>query len=1098
MRTGQAGAGRRGARYRVRAGGWLAVWLVLAFAAACATLPGGGSRAPFDLRTEYADGPLGLDVARPRLSWKSDVAAQAAYQIIVTSDGAEVWDSGRVASRESVLLPYAGPALQSRARYQWRVRVWDAGGQASGWSEPGWWEMGLLSAAEWRGQWIAGPEREDHAWDDFRLETELTLTGGYVDVLFRARPVGKTYGEAYVWRLMEDDGGAALIQSVRRYPGGSSSAVKTSELGRVALPGMALRETRRRLAIEARGDAITTSIDGAVVATLKDAQQARGAIGFWSREAQGAVIHSVRVTPIGEGEALETAFARNDNPFTGGRVTDDGLLIPAGVPGVDIMLPMEAPAPLVRRAFDLGGREVERARLYVAGAGWPRLVLNGQPVGRSAMGVGFTAYDKRVPVYTYDVGALLRPDENVIGAELGRGWYGITDPNEWYFHSAPWRGEPALKAQLEIVFADGSREVIATDASWQAASGPTLGDSVHRGERFDARLAQTGWDRAGFEATGWSAAQVVTGPQGALSAVNAEEIAAVGDPVTAVALYEVAPGVWVYDFGRILSGWPELSVSGDAGQTVSLVASERIDETGDVIPASGLIDAQLQTDRYTLAGGGPEHWAPRFGYRGFRYVRVEGFPGKPTLQSVIAHAGHSDVARIGAFDSSDPLLQRIDAAGINTILNNLHGYITDTPTYEKNGWTGDAQASAGAAARSLDISRVWTKWLSDFRDAQAGTGEIPEIVPATPDYGYENTPGWNYVWGPTTPWDVAALILPWELYQTHGDTRILEDMHEAQVRLVDYTARVIGDDHFHNTGLSEWSAPGSLDITNARGGGIDAVVTAYFFLEADLLAKSSAAIDRPEDARRFRELADAIRAAYNARYWDTAAGRYRTMKNGAPLAPTQTQNVLPLAFGMTPEGGEQGVADWLAADASANGIRAGVFGTRYLLDVLSDHGHANVAYGLATRETDPSWGWWIANGHSTMFERWDLGSRSRDHHYFASILDWMRQRLGGLRPGAPGYRVVQVKPEIPAGLTHATTSFQTPYGEASSSWRIAGGALTLNAEIPPNTTGDIWVPRQFGAVKRLPAGAVLSATHERYAVYTVGPGSFEFVTESAQ
>ena len=1093
MRTGQAGGRRK------RAGGWLAAWLTCVWLAACATLSSVAPSAPFDLRTEYAEEPLGLDVARPRLSWKSGVAAQTAYQVVVSVAGATVWDSGRVASRESVLLPYGGPELKARTRYQWQVRVWDVAGNASAWSAPGWWEMGLLSAADWSARWIAGPERRDHEWGDFALEVDLTLKGAYAEILFRARPVGKTYGEAYAWRLMEDAAGAALVQTVRRYPGGSSSTVKISELGRVALAGISLRNKRRNVTIEARGDTITTSIDGAVVATVKDAQQARGAIGFWSREAQAAVIHGVRVAPIDAGQAFTTTFAANDNAFTGGRVTADGLLIPAGVPGVDIMLPMEAPAPLLRRTFYFGGREVASARLYVAGAGWPRLALNGVAIGRSAMGVGFTAYDKRVPVYTYDVGELLKRGENVLGAELGRGWYGITDPNEWYFQSAPWRGEPAIRAQLEIVFADGAREVIATDGSWQTVSGPTLGDSVHRGERYDARLAQGGWDRAGFSAAGWGTARIVTGPRGALVAANAEEIAPVGDPMTAVSLNEVAPDVWVYDFGRILSGWTELTVAGEAGRTVSLVASERIDNAGDVVPAAGLIDAQLQTDRYTLAGGGTERWAPRFGYRGFRYVRMEGFPGAPTLRALTAQAVHSDVARIGAFESANPLLQSIDAAGLNTILNNLHGYITDTPTYEKNGWTGDAQGSAGAVARSLDVSRVWTKWLADFRDAQAANGEIPEIVPATPDYGYENTPGWNYVWGPTTAWDVATLILPWELYQTHGDTRILEEMHDAQVRLVDYTARVIGDDYFHNTGLSEWSSPGGADIANVRGGGIDAVATAYFFLEADLLAKSSAVIGRAEEAQRFRRLADAIREAYNARYWDKAAGHYRTMgKGGAAMAPTQTQNVLPLAFGMTPVGGEQGVADWLATDVAANGMRTGVFGTRYLLDMLSDHGHVDVAYALAISETEPSWGWWIANGHSTMFERWDLGSRSRDHHYFSSISDWMRQRIGGLRAAEPGYRIVRVKPEAPFGLAHASASFETPYGRAASAWRVADGRMSLTAVIPPNTTGEVWVPLAFGAVTRAPAGAVRSATHERHAVYVVGPGSHVFATGGAE
>ncbi|WP_260582479.1 alpha-L-rhamnosidase N-terminal domain-containing protein [Sphingopyxis sp. PET50] len=228
-----------------------------------------------------------------------------------------------------------------------------------------------------------------------------------------------------------------------------------------------------------------------------------------SKEAESAIVHGVRVS--GSGSAAVTVdFAGGDNPFTGGDVTGAGLVVASGVRGVDLVLPIESPAPLVRRAFRVT-KPIASARLYVAGAGMPRLSINGQAVG-SPLGAGFTAYDKRVLTYTHDVTALLRRGENVADAELGRGWYGLTDPNEWYFHAAPWHGEPALKAQLEIAYADGTRETVATDGSWRTVSGPTLNDSVHRGERFDARRVPAGWDVPGFRDRKWQAATLVAGP----------------------------------------------------------------------------------------------------------------------------------------------------------------------------------------------------------------------------------------------------------------------------------------------------------------------------------------------------------------------------------------------------------------------------------------------------------------------------------------------------------------------------------------------------------------------------------------------------------
>ncbi|MBJ7499359.1 MAG: family 78 glycoside hydrolase catalytic domain [Sphingopyxis sp.] len=1068
----------------------------LAMVGAAAAPADAQDKAPAELRTEYATAPLGLDTAAPRFDWRSPVARQRAYRIRVATSAADLeraplWDSGRVGSSDNVQIVYAGPALGSRQRYWWQVQVWDAEGKASGWSAPAWWETGLLSGSDWQAKWISGPGRRDHDWGDLTFDADLTLTGKSVDILFRALPNGKTYGDSYVWTLADDKNGPELIQTVRRYPGGTSSAVKMERLGQVKLPAP-LKGRRIALSIRAEGSRIVTRIDGAVVATVDNDAHKHGTIGFAGKEAGAAIVHKVSVTGT-QSPAVAFDFAGGDNPFTGGGVSKEGLVIASGVPGVDLVLPIEAPAPLVRRAFRVG-KPVASARLYVAGAGMPRLLVNGTVVG-SSLGAGFTAYDKRVLAYTHDVTDLLRCGENIIGAELGRGWYGLTDPNEWYFHAAPWHGEPALKAQLEITYADGTREVIVTDGGWRTISGPTLNDSVHRGERYDARRVPTGWDRAGFRDRKWQAAPVVAGPAGRLVAANSEAIEAV-ETISPVVVKEVAPDVQVYDFGRIIAGWPALEVSGPRGRTVSMVASERIADDGKVVPAAGLIDAQLQTDRYTLAGKGVERWEPRFGYRGFRYVQVDGFPGMPGEGALTARIVHSAVARTGSFASANPLLNKIDAAAIGSILNNLHGFQTDTPTYEKNGWSGDAQASAGAAARSLDIARVWTKWLADFRDAQSEKGEVPEIAPTTPFYGYENTPGWNVIWGPTTPWDAAAMILPWELYTTTGDTRILADNHDMQRRLVDYTATFIkAPDYQRSAGLSEWASAGGMDYSNARGGGIDAVTTAYFFHEADLLAKSSAVVGKGEDAVRYAKLADDIRTAYNARYWDAANGWYRTVDAKGVTGPaTQVQNILPLAFGMAPAGREQSVADAIARDVDKQGLRTGVYGARYLLEILSDYGYADLAYRVATRTDEPGWGWWIQNGHSTMFETWSLNSRSRDHHYFASIADWMRQRLAGLRPGAPGYKVVLVKPAIPDGLASAEAAMDTVHGRAFSGWQVASRSkLTLTVEVPPNTTGEIWVPTRFGGIAA-PSGAQVVRSERGYAVYRTGPGRFIFNT----
>lgn len=1062
--------------------------MALALAAGCA-----GPVVPDGMRVEYATRPLGLDEQSPRLAWLSPVARQSAYRVRVAESAAAlaagplVWDSGKVAGDGNVQVAYAGPALAAGKRYWWQVMVWDAAGRQGGWSRPDWWEMGLLSPDQWQASWISGPQQTVHDWGDLELAVDLTLKGPALDILFRAQGAGKKYGDAYVWTLSDAKDGPVLIQSVRRYTDGKSAGIKTTELARTALAGGPLKDRRRRLTIRAQGPQITTLLDGVEVSSITDMAQSHGTVGFTAKQAEAALIHRVAVTGSGS-PPVEAAFTANDNPFTGGSVGPDGLRVAAGVPSIDIVLPMEAPAPLLRREFTLPAKQIARARLYWAGAGMPLLSLNGAVVGGSALGVGFTAYDKRVLAQVVDITDQLKPGANVIGAELGRGWYGVTDPNEWYFHRAPWHADPALLARVEVEFSDGSRQTITSDGDWRAQPGPTLSNSIYRGERYDARLVPQDWDKAGR-------ARVVAGPAGRIDFANAEPIAPVSS-LKPVSVTEIRPGVHVYDFGRIIAGLPVLNVAGPRGTTISMVAAEKLDKDGEVVPASGLINAQLQTYRYTLAGTGTERWAPCFSYAGFRYVQVEGLTGRPGADTLTAEVMHSAVADTGTFTSADPLLGRIDAAARATILNNLHGFLTDTPTFEKNGWTGDAQASAGMAVRSLDVARIFTKWLADFRDAQADSGEVPEVVPTTPFYGYQDTPGWNLIWGPTPPWDVAALVLPWEMYQAYGDTRILDQNHDMQKRLVDYTATIFkAPDYRGRLGLSEWSPPGPLDILNARGGGIDAVTAAYFFLEADLLSRSSAVISKGEDAERYRGLADAIREAYNRRYWDDANGWYRTVDaKGVAVGPTQIQNVLPLAFGMVPDGRVAAVAATIARDAEKNGLRTGVFATRYLLPVLSDHGYADLAYKLATRTQEPGWGWWVVNGHQTMFESWSLESRSRDHHYFSSIGDWMRTRLAGLRPGAPGYKQVLVRPEIPDGLEWAEASLRTVHGRASSGWRVTKGALTLTVEIPPNTTGEVWLPSRFGPVRAAPKGAERVREEPHFTIYSVGPGTHRFTT----
>ena len=374
-------------------------------------------------------------------------------------------------------------------------------------------------------------------------------------------------------------------------------------------------------------------------------------------------------------------------------------------------------------------KTVRRARIYVSGLGYYELRLNGQKVGDHVLDPGFTDYSKRVLYATYDVASQLQAGQNTIGVIVGNGWYGL----------------PKILLQCEVNYVDGSHDIIYTHSAsadppngpWSVTNGPILANGVYDGETYDARLEKAGWDTpSGTLAQGnadvdsadeWTTPQSVPAPGGKLvsQTIDPIKIVAAIEPKT---MSEPKPGIFVYDIGQNMAGWTQLRVSGDRGARVALRFAESLAEDGTVDQRN--LRTAAATDMYILKGGGAESWEPRFTYHGFRYVQLEGFPGKPTLKDLTAKVIRSSVDPSGTIETSSDLINKIQKMVWWTEASNLHSIPTDCPQRdERMGWMNDLTVRSEEAVYNFNMSRFYPKFLHDIRDTQDENGAIADTAP---------------------------------------------------------------------------------------------------------------------------------------------------------------------------------------------------------------------------------------------------------------------------------------------------------------------------------------------------------------------------------
>jgi alpha-L-rhamnosidase len=675
-----------------------------------------------------------------------------------------------------------------------------------------------------------------------------------------------------------------------------------------------------------------------------------------------------------------------------------------------------------RQEFSLA-EAPRRARAYICGLGYYELRINGAKIGTNYLDPGWTTFDKRDLYVTYDVTPNLHRGANAVGVMLGQGWF----------------KSRALLLQLDIELASGKHVSVTSGPTWKGKDGPIVSDGVWDGEVYDARLETPGWDLPGFIDAGWKLAEIVKAPGGVLSAEMMPPIQDV-DSMVPVALTNPRPGVYVYDMGQNFSGWVNLHVAGPAGTQVQLRFAELLYDNG-MINRENIRGAKAR-DIYILRGDGEEDYHPRFTYHGFRYVEVTGYPGTPSLDSLRGHVVHTAVKTTGSFVASKPLLNQIHKIIGWSDLTNLQSVPTDCDQRdERLGWMGDAQTSAEGLMLNFDMAAFYTNFLRDMRDVQDGDGTITDTVPH------------RAARRPADPaWGTAFPLIAWYVYQQTGDRRILEENYEGLKKYVEFLHSRAPDNVLRFSYYGDWVA---LEKTPGSE-----VSDFYYYYDALLLSRMAAVLGNSADAATYGERAAQIKDAFNKEFLDEKTGNYTT--------GSQTANALPLFLDMVPRDRRGMVAGNLTNDilyGHDTHVTTGFIGLRYLMPTLTQLGHSDLAYDLAVQTTFPSWGYMVANGATTLWELWQNkvgpSMNSHDHHMMGSVDAWFYEALGGINvdPDQPGYRHIRIEPQVVRDLASVSATVGTVRGNVTSSWTHEPGAVTLQVDVPVNSTATVSLPK---------------------------------------
>lgn len=751
-------------------------------------------------------------------------------------------------------------------------------------------------------------------------------------------------------------------------------------------------------------------------------------------------------------------------------------------PMLDSLMYLDDPAPIFRKEF-ASEKAVKSATLYITAAGYYSAAINGKTLDQNYCDPAWTDYRKRVYYSEYDIRDNLLNGNNCISVMLGNGFYNSLPMKFWGVYNlrdAVATGRPMLLATVKIVYADGETKEIVTDDSWKYAYGPIMRNNIYLGEVYDARKANKRAELSGFDDEQWSPAIEKKGPGGKLQKAFFPAIQVV-DIKQAVEIFEAPKGVYVVDMGVNFTGIFKIKLRGKEGDTVKFRFGERIYKDHTLNPMTavagqikekgrggpGAPDLAAQEGMYIFGKETEVEYSPRFSYAVYRYMEISGLKSAPDLKDIKGLALSSNVTAKNSFSTSNRLINSIQEMIKRTFLSNLMSVQSDCPGREKFGYGGDLKASGEAFIYNLNMHSFYKKVLYDWVDAYQDS----VFVDAAPYVGLKYC-GINF--------ESAIFDVQNDLLQYYGDTATIRELYDFNLKWMEKAARI------HPSGIVDKGLSDHESLVNVP---VQLLGSAAYLRTARLMKEFSVIMKDKENEARFAALEDKIRKALREMYWSGNTSTALLDKQSRQASMTyinslpekekaeaikvlndtkeafnkQTFYTILLYADIVPEQDKNEVVRLLLKaldDAPSQHFTTGIFGTKYILEVLSQYGHAERVYQIVNSTAFPGWGFMIKNGATTQWETWKESDDiySNCHPMFGSVSAWFYRWVAGVRPLTPGFKKFMVGPTMPAGLSEATCSYESPYGTIVADWIRKGTQSAFNIVVPKGTVAIFRLP----------------------------------------